>query len=1570
MDSRIFTRRSGRCLACRVLLTACIISHFTCTASNSSRPNLASVGQANQSGILLNSDLTILEEDARQEGSTAEMRGDNFTSTVINGLCDNDTVKTKERIAADGGQTSGRFPDRWACVGPLSLLSFAWVDKIVRLGNTRTVQSDDLWNLRETDEMKHVGDCFETKHRELVNCLEERALHEVNGEDVKSEEEDSMPTSILRFDVPWSFFKVLGDPVVLTLVALYRRPFLVVGVVRLLTTIVGFFRPLIIKLLLGSLESGKVRTAQNFCLTLVACIIAKLLLLNQYFYKTQCLESKVGGALSTAVYRKSLRLSPSARQSVTTGEMTNYMQLDAQHVATFIGYFHPLWDSSLQIIGYSFLLHRLLGPSAFVGIAIMTCLIPFNAMVFQRLAKYRMEILGQTDARIRVMNEMLHGIRAIKFYNWEETFEDRVNDLHETELRVLRNTISLRSFVVAIFNTVPLLVICLSLVTYSYLGNTLHPSTVFAAIALFGELRFPLYFLPVTLASLVESIPSIDRLSAFLVAEEVIPYVQRQNNVPHHYSDDVSISIESGVFTWTQAPPIYPASQKAKESSEGESGSARTPLVNTPVHTPCLHGIQLEVKKGELVAIVGEVGTGKSSLISALLGEIRRVAGRVYVNGSVTYVPQRPWIPNDTVRGNVLFGNDYKKDRYREALSAACLDHDLELLEFGDMMEIGEQGVNLSGGQKQRLSIARALYKGADIYLLDDPLSALDPQVGQEVFDRCICGTMARDGATRVLVTNQLQYLPLVDRVIVMGKLKGVEGGTVIDQGTYEELQARSHNLLGAVNSESVQAVVEKASCGTETTSELPVAHSYIQGIEKSSETTPYGLGGPPLESSITDEPTTFVGVNDAVPSSSTPQSDVRSSSSTEKGVVEQLKMGEQESAVTSTTPLLHHLCSVPTNTNRNSTEAVRGVKAIPSSSSKIKALGESGTASASKGILMSKEYRATSAVPLSTYISYLRAAGRPLQLLALCTSFLIGNLAVQLQQWVVSFWTSDPNYVSYTQLFYVSSLIGFTIIVVIFTQLSTISTWLLGIKAARNMHRNMLHRVLHAPVSYFDTNPIGRIVQRFSKDTNAIDQELPGLICMTVDAFVHMIACLGSISFAVPAFTTLIAPLSYLYIRIANYSRPASRDLQQLVSVTRSPIYAHFGETLGGLTAIRAFGQSRRFISTNEDLQNKHIAAFLSKKAADRWLSVRLELLGSMAVLISGLLSVRAAKRASSVAASLAGISLTNALMVTGLFNWVLRLYMDTESLMTGVERVLHTSTKTPQEALQRVYAPKREQSLDLPECTDDAVLQQTSWPWEGGIEFRGVNMRYRPDVSLSLKGVDLAIKPGEKVGVVGRTGSGKTSLLQVLFRMVEPEAGTVLLDGVDCSRVGLSTLRSSLTIIPQDPVLFSGTLRSNLDPYRSFSDEEVINALKSAKLDPQLCSQSGLMSQVMEHGLNFSAGQRQLICLARALLKKKRARVLVLDEATSSIDIGTDELIQSVIAQSFQNTTVITIAHRQNTILNSDRVLVMDNGRVAEFGSPQELLKNPQSLYLLLLSAERKQLQKSSYMKSRTAQ
>jgi ATP-binding cassette subfamily C (CFTR/MRP) protein 1 len=1156
-------------------------------------------------------------------------------------------------------------------------------------------------------------------------------------------------------------------------------------------------------------------------------------------------------------------------QNATVGEIVNYMQLDAGRVENMASYLHPLWDSVLQIAGYSVLLYRVLGPSAVLGMAIMASLIPTNTFIFRRLSAYRMEMLEHTDHRVRVVNEMLQGIRAIKFYHWESAFRTRVESIHEEELGILQRSAQLRSFLVSLLTTAPTLVIVATLTAYSLMGNTLHPSTVFAALALFNQLRFPLYFLPVTLSSLAEGKPSIDRLSNFFAAEEVVPYVQRANHAPRDYPEDVAASISAGAFTWV-APPL--------------AGHVSQP------QTPLLHGIELEVKKGELVAIIGEVGSGKSSVLSALLGEMRHVFGTIYTQGSLAFVPQSPWIPNDTVRGNILFGSKYDAEKYAKVVETCGLTRDLGLLEFGDETEIGEQGINLSGGQKQRLSIARALYKSADLFLLDDPLSALDAQVAQDVFEKCVQGAMAERGATRVLVTNQLQFLPRVDRVIMMGRLPGVDGSTIVDQGTYEELISRGHDLKAAVG-----------------------AHDEEEDVAIADGHAPSAVAMPSL-SHLEEELVEAVVLPSVDPSSPveepSPPSDAPPPSPIKKG------------------------------------------------------RGRAG------GGLMSDEDRATGAVARSVYTSYLSSAAKPMVLGMLGCLFLVSNTAVQLQQWVVSFWTSDPGYVLHPLRFYLAGVTGTAAVVASLTHLRTVFAYTLGIRAARRMHRTMLQRVLHAPVSFFDSTPVGRIVQRFSKDTDSIDQSLVGQLIMLINAIMGMVGSLGAIMVATPPFALVVGPLAAIYIRMMNYFRPVARELQRLDSITRSPVYAHFGETLGGLTAIRAFGHTPRFARTNEMLLNANLAAYLTKKAADRWLNVRLELMGNVVVLMSGLLCVQIA-RGGRFVPGLAGLAITNALSVTGLLNWVVRCYSETEAMMTGVERVLYTSRETVQEAPHAVNCHKKSSRMgigdelsgtagstvaDHTECPDDDMLLQTGWPWEGAIEFRGVNMRYRSDVGLALKDVDLAIRPGEKVGIVGRTGSGKSSLNKVLFRIVEPETGTILLDGVDCGRVGLGALRSRLTIIPQDPVLFSGTLRTNLDPFGDHSDEEIWDALDAAKLGAiARALQGGLSHPIAEYGENFSVGQRQLICLARALLR--RTRVLLLDEATSSIDYSTDKTIQEAISVAFENCTVLTVAHRLETIRNSDRVLVMDDGKVVEFAPPDELASNPNSRFAQLLAAENNQ-------------
>ncbi|KAG5182090.1 hypothetical protein JKP88DRAFT_349004 [Tribonema minus] len=1457
---------------------------------------------------------------------------------------------------ADVPPTRQILPDAQA--GIISKLLFLWAGPLMKQGNAKVLEEEDLWELPPSKHVATVTDAFE-------GSLDTELTAAAQGASSKLPLPQLFKTPLLR-----------------ALWWVYWKEFLKVGVVRFFNTLIQFIPALLVRRLLRSIEAAaagggaaSIQRAYTTAVALFAVVTTKTVFENQYFYRTTNLAIGVRAVISAMVYRKSLRLSPGARQNSTVGEIVNLMQLDAGRVETLVTCLHPLWDSLLQIVGYSVLLWNTLGPCAAAGFAVMASLIPINTQFFKRLSAYRQQMLLHTDQRVKGVNEMLQGIRAIKFYNWEGPFKNKIESIHNKELDILTRSVQLRSALVSVLSSTPAFVVVVTLGLYSFLGNTLAPSTVFTALALFNQLRFPLYFFPVTLSSLADGKVSVDRLTRFLSEEEVLPYVQRANKAPIAYPEDVAVSVKSGAFYWTDDEGQSGGAQGGKEAG----GFVR------PTITAALHGVDLCIKRGELVAVVGAVGSGKSSLVAALLGEMRHLSGQAYVRGNIAYVPQTAWIPNDTIRGNILFGRPYDEDKYIKVLKACSLHRDLTLLEAGDMTEIGEQGINLSGGQKQRLSLARALYADADTYFMDDPLSALDAQVGQRVFKDCI-GAALR-GRTRILVTNQLQYLPDVDRIIIMGQRSGADGQTILDQGTYRELIARGHDMSTLINSEAPRAIN-----GTDVKDGAAAAGGTVgEGAAVSEGETANGAGT--LSAGRAESPMSSAAAIDATAAAASgahrqhtataapaaaaaapaaaalhhrPQSMARQVSAVagaaapaEPAVQEEYGVFEAESrgmgAKLSSAAELS-VASVHVKGGVGEGERAEGGgegagQKEEANCADIAAI----TRKAPDGKLMAKEERATGAVEFKVYKQYLASAASPALLGILVLLFATSNISVQVQQWVVSFWTSDPNYVRHSLKFYLGGVTASAMLVGALAHLRTLLAFAMGVRASRKLHGDMLDRVLHAPVSYFDTTPIGRLVQRFSKDTDEIDQQLISQIAMLINATLSMIGSVGAIVVATPVFALAILPLSSIYLAIMNFFR--------------SPIYAHFGETLGGLTPIRAFGHMDRFMRANERRLDANLRAYLAKKR---------RLAANLRAYLAKKLGTKRAAGASKLGAGLAGLAITNALSVTGLLNWAVRCYTETETMMNSVQRVLYISQNTTQEAshvverarpcvpLHHAHQITGVEGVDASKvvpCTtplattdqgpDDSLLLKTGWPWEGGLEFKGVTMRYREDTDLVLKGVDLTITPGEKIGIVGRTGSGKSSLLQVLFRMVEVEDGLVLIDGVDTRQMGLSALRSRLTIIPQEPVLFSGTLRSNLDPFDAYSEEEVWAALRAAGLDTLVRGlPEGLNEPVAEYGENLSVGQRQLLCMARALLR--RSRLLLLDEATSSVDPQTDALIQKTIRSAFKDCTVLTIAHRLNTITDSDRILVMDDGRVAEFAPPAELLKNADGHFTKLLAAE----------------
>uniref|UniRef100_A0A9J8BGV1 ABC-type glutathione-S-conjugate transporter n=1 Tax=Cyprinus carpio carpio TaxID=630221 RepID=A0A9J8BGV1_CYPCA len=953
--------------------------------------------------------------------------------------------------------------------------------------------------------------------------------------------------------------------------------------------------------------------------------------------------------------------------------------------------------------------------------------------------------------------------------------------------------------------------------------NILDAEKAFTSISLFNILRFPLAMLPQLISIMVQTAVSKKRLEKFLSGDDLDTMAITRDD-----SHSAAVSMTDGTYAW-------------ERDTE-----------------PVLKNVSLDIKPGRLVAVVGAVGSGKTSLISALLGELHSLKGRINIKGSVAFVPQQAWIQNATVMDNILFGSNLDEERYRSVVDACALGPDLDLLPGRDQTEIGEKGINLSGGQKQRVSLARAVYSSADVYLLDDPLSAVDSHVGKHLFERVIGPKGLLKDKTRILVTHGISFLPYVDEIVVL------VNGVVSEVGSYDGLRASkgafSEFLETYGKEESSNANANKASA----------QESDFEQIEM----LPEGLE---------------------------PQAD-----------------GSPEDIVSSTLKRENSLRHSQRHSKQNGSMRLR-------KNSSVRSKKDSGDKKGQR--LIEKETMETGRVKFSVYLQYLRSMGWCF----ITWSFLfyfIQNVAFIGQNLWLSDWTEDsveyfnttyPNHIRDMRIGVFGAL-GMAQGFLVF--LGTILLADGSISASRTLHTSLLSNILKVPMVFFDTTPSGRIVNRFAKDIFTVDEIIPMSFRTCILCLLGVLGTLFVICLATPIFTAVVVPMAVIYYFVQRFYVATSRQLRRLDSVSRSPIYSHFGETVSGISVIRAYGHQQRFLKQNEDTIDQNLKSVYPWIVSNRWLAMRLEFLGNLVVFFSALFAVISRD---SLNSGLVGLSISYALNVTQTLNWLVRMTSELETNIVAVERV-------------REYA---EIKNEAPWITSNRPPDD--WPTAGNIHFENYKVRYRPELELILHGITCDIQSTEKIGIVGRTGAGKSSLTNCLFRIIEASEGQILVDGIDISTLGLHDLRSRLTIIPQDPVLFSGTLRMNLDPFEKFSDEEIWSVLELAHLKDYVRGlPTGLQHEVSEGGENLSVGQRQLLCLARALLRK--SRILILDEATAAVDLETDDLIQNTIRTEFSHCTVLTIAHRLNTILDSSRVMVLDSGKIVEFDSPSVLLNNKQ--------------------------
>lgn len=1169
-----------------------------------------------------------------------------------------------------------------------------------------------------------------------------------------------------------------------------------------------------------------------YCIGLFLAPALQSLCENHQNYLLYMIGTRMRNTLMAAIYRKCLRLSNSAMQAESTGKIVTLMSNDAQKLQDAMFAIHAMWGSPCFIIAVIVLLWFEVGWATFVGLGVMLTLVPITGFLAAKLGGLRRCILKWTDKRVGLMSEVVNGIQMIKTYAWETSFTEDVMAARHEEAKILRITAFWQGIFGVLLFSGPVVVAIMCFGSYTIAGNELTAAKAYAALAYFSLLRFPMSFLPMLITMIVNALIAIKRIGGFLGRSESKMAEDGGEAKGSGQVEAGVVHIEGGEFLWDE---------------EAEKLTLRD--------------INIQALPGTLTMVVGSVGSGKSSILSALVGHINRRSGSVRLAGSVAYVAQSAWIMNDTVQENILMGADMDPERYMLALDVAQLKPDLEIFANGDLTEIGDRGITLSGGQKQRVSIARAVYYNADVVLLDDPLSAVDSHVGRALFEKCIRGPLR--SKTVLLVTNALHYLPHADNIIWM------DDGAIKGQGTYKQLVEQGLNIA-------------------------ELAHMDDDDADADDQET--------------------AGSKLAPPSTSTAAATPADAEAAKRKALASPSMLVDEKRKVVTSPSM-----LPKN-KRRSLEVV-------CSPGKITLTRQAADKNRN---LTGIEAREEGNLSMSVVKDYAMAGGGTFYLLLMLAFFGAEQAArVYVDRWI-GVWFSNPY--DRDNWFYLGIylLLGFVYASCTFAR--SLNFLYTCVRAAVSLHNQLLTHVLRLPKSWFDTNPAGRVLNRFSRDVDIMDNTLCATLSQFLTCMASYIAILVVISIATVWFAIAIPVLTVIYIVVQRYYIPTARELQRIESVTRSPIYSKFGEALAGVTTIRAYRKEEHFTVVSDSLMEHNANAFITQKLAGAWLAMRLDFLGLLVLTGTGALCI-----AGDIDPGLAGLAIAYALDLTRYLKHGTNMASKSESDFNSVERIV--------QYLQPETEPAPDTSKELLDKMDP------EWPAHGAITVVNLHMRYRPDMPLVLKGVSFVVKPGEKVGLVGRTGSGKSSLLLALLRMVPYESGTVFIDGVDVSAIGVRHLRSRMSVIPQDPFMFSGSVRHNLDPFQKFDDDQLWRVLDAVSLKSVITElELKLEAPVVDQGANFSLGQRQLFCMARAMLRN--SRVLMLDEATASVDLDTDNLLQTAIRKAFTECTMLTIAHRLNTIMDSDRVIVMANGKAVENADPDTLLQADSGIFTGMVS------------------
>lgn len=1343
---------------------------------------------------------------------------------------------------------------------PILWFFFTWLWPVMITGYKRTLEPDDLYKLNDKLKADALAARFEAifarrlaedKRRHLDQTLDSSKIlnsskNLLNSPDLDdlADLADYVPSDTLCL---WSLFET------------FKWQYLTACFLCALAQVGWTCNPLLSKKLIAyvqrkalgiELDTGK---GVGYALGVSLVVFCSDILFNQMYYLSSLTGAELKAIFTKVMLDKSFRLNARSRRVYPVSKITSIMSTDVSRIDLGLATAPMIIVAPVPLaISIGILIHNLKAP-ALLGIGIMILFLGFAGFLGSLLFKYRKLATTQTDARVSYMKEVLNNLKMIKFYSWEKPYMAMIKAVREKEMTFLLKMQVTRSIIISVAVSLSLVA---SFASFMLLYGTAsaskrNPASIFSSVALFNILALVFINLPLAIAGATDAYIGMRRVGQYLASDEHVEDKKRVTSETDRQlmeEKNLAITVSNANFEWE----IFdiPDEEKIKEEKKKQKDKEKNDKKNkkkklsldessheavtqlekpTSAATFKLRNIDLTIMKGEFVVVTGLIGSGKSSLLLALEGSMKRNSGQVKTNGSLLMCGA-PWIQSSTIRENVIFNNPYNKSWYEQVIDVCCMDSDLEILPAGDQTEIGERGITLSGGQKARLSLARAVYARSDIILLDDVLSAVDAKVGKRIVDECILGVLRKK--TVVLATHQLSLIESADKIVFLN------GDGTVDVGTSESLR-RSNEAFQKLLSHS-------------TTEKYAEEESSI--------------------SSQTDE-------------------------SIKKVVVE---------------AQISRLTSVSSTNEKTDLQKQN------------------------EGKLIMEEEKSVNAINADVYVRYI-FAGIPgvkgAMIFAAVIIFSILSVFFNLftSTWL-SFWV-EYKWRNRSDGFYIGFYAAFTVLALV-----TLTFGFLGVIYVMNLSSRTLNiraaeRILYVPMSYMNVTPMGRIINRFTKDTDVLDNEMGDRMGMII----YFASIIGGVLILciiyLPWFAIAVPFLIVVFFGFANFYQASGREIKRLEAVQRSLVYNNFNETLTGLDTIRGYDKTDVFLSKNIRLIDKMNEAYFITVANQRWLDVAVSFLATIfAIIISFLCVFRVFK----INASSVGLLLSNTLQISGIITTLVVVYTRVEQDMNSAERIIEYVDDLPQEA----------------PYTISETTPNPSWPQQGQIDFNHVNLAYRPGLPMVLKDFTVHIDPNEKIGICGRTGAGKSSIMVALYRMVELTSGNITIDGIDIRTLGLNNLRSKLSIIPQDPVLFQGTIRKNLDPFGLATDEQLWETLRRARIiksedlnevksqtDPNKMHKFHLDRDVDVDGENFSLGEKQLIAFARALVRG--SKILILDEATSSVDYATDKILQEAIVEEFSDCTILCIAHRLKTILNYDRVMVMDQGQVVEFDKPINLFK-----------------------------